>query len=89
MADIEGTDDLPRWFYALSELSMDPHKGPDEQYRAGARDMWALVCQQHKGAVEALRLIAEAESYDLALDPTWPKRMAGAWLRTFDHAGER
>lgn len=37
--------DLPQWFYRLSPLSMDAHKGPDEQYLAGARDMLAVVRQ--------------------------------------------
>lgn len=35
-------------FYARTPLSMDPLKGPDDQYRAGAQDM--LVC-----AIELLR----------------------------------
>lgn len=34
---------LPDWFWRNSPLSMDPLKGPDEQYRAGARDMLALI----------------------------------------------
>lgn len=52
--------DLPEWFYARSELSMDPLKGPDEQYRAGARDMWALVGRQHKEIVGAGQTLADA-----------------------------
>jgi hypothetical protein len=36
-------DDLPDFFWRLSDLSMDALKGPDEQYRAGARDMFAAV----------------------------------------------
>jgi len=30
---------LPEFFYRLSPLSMDPFKGPDAQYHAGAKDM--------------------------------------------------
>jgi hypothetical protein len=34
---------LPDWFLATSALTMDPHIGPDEQYRSGAADMLAVL----------------------------------------------
>lgn len=36
-------ESLPDWFYARSPLSMDARRGPDEQYKAGALDMLAVL----------------------------------------------